>query len=163
MWIKKSVNDLNKMGKEFHMSKMNDQDQRIEEILGSEGEQDFEEATDIFLDHLRKNLRLPCEVTGIEDFDWEEFYVFGPGDQKAYERMKENQPSFEDRYDLLAIEKDVFSEWMMFGGEDIGAQVRRKSDGKEFRLGLAELEAIDKKTSNYQLLDDYAVWFVNNR
>jgi hypothetical protein len=55
------------------------------------------------------------------------------------------------------------SEWMMFGGEDIAAHVRRKSDGKEFGLGLAELEAVNKKSRNYQLLDDYAVWFVNNR
>ena len=51
----------------------------------------------------------------------------------------------------------------MFGGEDIGAHVRRKSDGKEFWLGLAELKAVDKKSANHQLLDDYAVWFVNNR
>jgi hypothetical protein len=51
---------------------------------------------------------------------------------------------------------------MMFD-EDIAAHVRRISDGKKFVLGLAELEATDKKSPNFQLLDDYAVWFVNNR
>ncbi len=51
---------------------------------------------------------------------------------------------------------------MMFD-EDIVAHVRRKGDGKEFDLGLAELRATDKKSSNFQLIDDYAVWLVNNR
>jgi hypothetical protein len=47
--------------------------------------------------------------------------------------------------------------------EDIVAHVRRKSDGKEFDLGLAELQVTDKKSSNFQPIDDYAVWLVNNR
>ncbi len=68
-----------------------------------------------------------------------------------------------DRYDLLEIDPDAVSEWILFAGEDIGALVRRKSDGQCFCLGLAELEATDRKSANYQLLDDYAVWFVNNR
>jgi len=53
--------------------------------------------------------------------------------------------------------------WMMFYSEDVAAHVRRRSDGKEFYLGLAEIKAVDKKSINYQLIDDYAVWLVNNR
>ena len=67
-----------------------------------------------------------------------------------------------DEYDLCDIEQDGWSEWMMFD-EDIVANVRRKSDGKEFYLGLAELRVIAKKSPNFQLVDDYAVWLVNNR
>jgi len=52
---------------------------------------------------------------------------------------------------------------MLFVGEDSTALVRRKSDGRQFRIGLAEVKATDRKSQNYQLLDDYAVWFVNNR
>jgi hypothetical protein len=52
---------------------------------------------------------------------------------------------------------------MLFWEEDIGAKVRRISDSKKFVLGLSELKAIDKKSKNYELLDDYSVWFVNNR
>ena len=36
-------------------------------------------------------------------------------------------------------------------------------DGKEFILGLAELEATDKKSDNYRLLDDFSVFLVNSR
>jgi hypothetical protein len=102
-------------------------------------------------------------VTGIEDFRWEAYYVIGPGDPKEHESLRNNQPSYKDTFELLAIEKDVFSEWMMFHGEDLAGHVRRKTDGKEFHLGLAEIEVVDKNSRNYQLLDDYAVWFVNNR
>lgn len=49
------------------------------------------------------------------------------------------------------------------GHEDIVAHVKRKSDGEEFDLGLAELRATDKKSHSFQLIDDYAVWLVNNR
>jgi hypothetical protein len=57
----------------------------------------------------------------------------------------------------------VVSEWMLFAGDDIAAHVRRKSDGKEFVLGLAELSAVDKSSSNYRHLNDYAVFLVNYR
>ena len=142
---------------------MDKQFQRIDAILGDSKERGFTAAVKVFFEHLHRSLVLPCEVTGIEDFQWEEFYVIGPGDRKEYERLKKHQPSYRDRFELVGIGLGVYSEWMMFAGEDIAAQVRRKSDGKEFTLGLAELKAVEKKSPNYQLLDDYAVFFVNYR
>jgi hypothetical protein len=41
--------------------------------------------------------------------------------------------------------------------------VKRVSDKSEFTYPLADLEVTDKKSKNYQLLDDYSVWFVNYR
>ena len=145
------------------MTQLDAQDTRIEEIVGGDEGLTFEDCVDKFLDHLTRSLQLPCNVTGTEDFRWEEYYVIGPGDPKEYERLRKTQPSFEDTFELLAIEEDVFSEWMMFQGEDLLGRVRRISDGKEFYLGLTDIEAVDKKSKNYQLLDDYVVWFVNNR
>jgi hypothetical protein len=145
------------------MARKDAQDARIAEVVGDEVEAIFEDGVNKFHDHLKKSLQLPCDVTGIEDFRWEEYYVIGPGDPKEYERLRQNQPSFQDTFELLAIKADVESEWMMFYGEDLAAHVRRKSDGKEFYLGLAELKAVTRKSKNYQLLHDYAVWFVNNR
>ena len=139
------------------------QDKRIAAILGEIEDLTFDETIDIFYEYLKTNLSLPCEVTGIEDFRWEEFYVFGPGDQEEYDHLKKTQPSYTDRYELLGIDREGKSEWMLFWEDDIGANVRRISDGKEFLLGLSELEATNKKSKNYQLLDDYSVWLVNNR
>ena len=86
-----------------------------------------------------------------------------PLSKKEHERLRKTQPSFEDTFELLAIEEDVFSEWMMFHDEDLAGHVHRKSDGKEFHLGLAEIKAVDKKSRNFQLLHDFAIWFVNSR
>lgn len=138
-------------------------DARIEGILGDALDLTSADCVERFYGHLRKALQLPCEVTGIEDFDWEEFYVFGPGDPEEYEKLRRDKPSYRDVFLLLDIEQGIISEWMLFPGEDLAAQVRRQSDGREFCLGLAELKAIDKRSDNYQLLDDYAVWLVNNR
>ncbi|MHC4539843.1 MAG: hypothetical protein ACYS74_08685 [Planctomycetota bacterium] len=139
------------------------QDKRTATILGEIEDLSFDETIDIFCEYLKTNLSLPCEVTGIEDFRWEEIYVFGPGDQEEYGHLKKTQPSYTDHCGLLGIDREGKSEWMLFWGDDIGANVRRISDGKEFLLGLSELKATDKKSKNCQLLDDYSVWFVNNR
>lgn len=145
------------------MSKLDDQDQRIEAIIGHNDQLGFDQAVTRFFEYLKTELQFPCDVTGIEDFRWEEIYVLGPGDPEEYEELKKSQPSYRDHYELLRIERGVTSQWMLFGGEDIAAHVRRKSDGNAFCLGLSELQAVERRSRHYQLLDDYAVWFVNNR
>src|SRR5205814_10019534 len=94
-----------------------------------------------------------CEVTGSEDFHWEEFYVSGPGSKAEHNRLRKQQPSYMDHYQLTGIELDEVSEWMLFGDDDIAAHVKRVSDNKEFTLGLAELEAVDRLSLNFQLLN----------
>ena len=139
------------------------QDKRIAGIVGDIEQLDFDQTIDTFYEYLKTNLLLPCEVTGIEDFGWEEFYVFGPGDKEEYSQLKESQPSYTDRYELFEIVRNAQSPWVMHYEEDVGACVRRICDGRKFLLGLSELKATDKKSRNYQLLDDYSVWFVNSR
>ena len=139
------------------------QDKRIIAVIGEYGDLEFDEARTLFYQHLKTNLLLPCEVTGMEDFNWEEIYVFGPGDQGEYNQLKKTQPSYTDKYELLGIDRELQSGWILFGEDDIAARVKRISDGKEFLLGLSELKAVDKKSDNYQLLDDFSCWLVNNR
>ena len=139
------------------------QEKRMAAILGETEDLDFDEAVKVFYEYLKSHLSLPCIVTGVEDFRWEEIYVIGPGDEEEYDHLKKTQPSYTDQYELLGIDCEAKSGWMLFWEEDIGADVRRISDGKKFVLGLSELEATDKQSGNYQLLDDYSVWFVNNR
>jgi len=139
------------------------QDKRIAAILGENEDLDFDEAVEVFCEYLKSHLLLPCIVTGIEDFRWEEVYILGPGDKEEYDHLKKTQPSYTDQYELLEIDCEAESGWMLFWGQDIGADVRRISDGRKFLLGLSEIKATDKKSTNYQLLDDYSIWFVNNR
>jgi hypothetical protein len=134
---------------------------RINALLGASRKRGFRAQVKVYFEHLRRTLVLPCEVKGIEDFRWEERYVLGPGNPKEYARLRKYQPSYRDHYQLLEIELGASSEWMLWPGEDIGARVRRQSDGKEFTLGLAELEAVDQNSPTHDLLHDYSVFFVN--
>ena len=139
------------------------QDKRIIAVIGESEDLDSDEARSLFYQHLKTNLSLPCEVTGVEDFRWEEIYVFGPGNQEEYEHLKKTQPSYTDKYELLGIDREGQSEWILFWDVEIAARVKRISDSKEFFLGLSKLKATDKKSNNYQLLHDFSVWLVNSR
>jgi hypothetical protein len=136
---------------------------RIEAVVGTDESATFEQQVAAFYQHLRQSLELPCDVRGIEDFRWEEPYLLGGWSQTEYKRLKRTQPSYRDRFELLEIKDGVWSEWMLFGGDDIGARVRRRLDGKEFWLGLSELKAVKKDSPNAQLLHDFGVFFANSR
>ncbi len=130
------------------------QDKRIENILGQEQTDKTPITLKIYSDYLRENIRKPCIVTGIEDFQWEEVYVLGPGSQAEYKELKKTRPSYTDRFEIIKFE-DI-NEW-----EGIMVRVRRLSDNKRFSLPLADLKAVDRDSKNCMLLHDYAVWCVN--
>jgi hypothetical protein len=146
------------------MSNLNEQDERIAEILLDTILLDVDDIPEVsreslerYFAHLKSSLKLPCYLTGIEDFPWEERYVFGYGSEAEYENLKKKQPSYTDSFNLLNLDEEI--------NEDYGllVDVKRTSDNKKFTLPLADLKAIDEHSMNYQLLDDYSVWFVNNR
>ena len=139
------------------MDKSNKQNKRIIEILGAGNLEVTLKSLTLFREHLRKNLDTPCIMTGIEDFPWEERYIFGFGDQAEYEEIKKTQASYTDVFELKRFE-DLLD-------EDYGilVKVKRIKDNKRFVLDLASLKSTDKKSKNYMLLDDYSVWFVSNR
>ncbi len=133
---------------------MDAEDKRIQKILGSECERDSENSLK-YLDHLKKNIKFPCILTGVEDFPWEEPYVIGGGNKDKYEKLKKNNPSYTDQYELIELLPPEDDE-----NEIIGS-VKRKTDKKIFTIGLSWLEATEKTDRNYQLLHDYSVWHIN--
>jgi hypothetical protein len=140
---------------------MDIQEERIAQIL-ADGDVDNEEKQEKssetvakYLHYLKENIEFPCIVTGLEDFPWEEKYVFGYGSKKEYEKLKKDNPSYKDKFEILDfIEDEDYDRHIM-------VKVKRLSDQKEFILDLDYLKAVDKKSKNYQLLDDYSVWYVN--
>lgn len=116
------------------------------------------QALHIYLKYLKENLECPCLLTGIESmgfFSWEERFSFGYGSEEEHERLRRERGSFRDKYELKA------SEDIVDGGWDILAKVERIPHRKRFKIPLSELRAVDKTSRNYQLLDDYSIWFVN--
>jgi hypothetical protein len=131
---------------------MDKSEQRIHSVLGDDNERTPRNARR-YLVHLKKHLSLPLRVTGIEDFLWEEPYVFGYRDRNRYEEMKKTNPSYTDEFDLIDILDPEF--------DDLIAKIRRVSDGKTFQMGLSWLRCVDKKSPDYVTLNDYSVWYVN--
>lgn len=114
----------------------------------------------IYFDYLKENLSFPCLLTGIESighFGWEERYVFGYGSKAEYQRLRKERGSYQDEYELDEFDATLDPEW------DILVNVKRIPYRKRFTIPLSELQAADKTSSNYQLLNDYTVWFVNFR
>jgi hypothetical protein len=138
------------------MDEFDEQKQRIAEILGTEDLAVTLKSLTLYREYLRKNLDTPCTMTGIEDFPWEEKYVFGYDEKAGNEALKENQPSCTDIYELKRFE-DLMDE-----NTGIIVKVKRIKDNRRFILELASLKAADKTTKNHMLLDDYSVWFFNH-
>jgi hypothetical protein len=133
------------------------QEKRIETIF-PKGLDDISKRTEtieIYKEFLENNLTFPIKMTGIEDFNWEDYYIFGPGDEKEYEELKKKRPSYTDTFNMIRIDKYYDDDYGLF------AKVTRVSDKKRFQLPLADLKVINKNSKNYQILDDYSVWFVN--
>ncbi|QQO55679.1 MAG: hypothetical protein N838_22350 [Thiohalocapsa sp. PB-PSB1] len=134
---------------------------RILNILGVKSEEDAEvsqKTIQYYYQFLSNTIEMPCLVTGIEDmgcFSWEEYYTFGPGDEREYEQKRKDNPSFRDEYKLISFNKQYDEE------SGILVDVERVTDKKKFTLTLSDLKAVNKRSKNHQLLDDYSVWFVN--
>lgn len=110
---------------------------------------------------LQNEFEFPFDVIGLEDFNWEEYYVFGPGDSEEYKKLKNIQPSYRDTFKVLDIKNGFNSEWVI-DSKDFLAHVQRISDNKMFYLGLSEIKTLDESSKNQRLLDDYTEWFYNN-
>ncbi|HLO50710.1 MAG TPA: calcium-binding protein [Kamptonema sp.] len=128
---------------------------KIQKILGVKNIDVSDQTLKKYLHYLKQNIKMPCNLTGQEDFLWEEEFVFGYGNKKEYEKLKKTRPSYTDIFKLLRFEDLVSEE------SGILVEVQRISDKKKFTLPLSDLEATDESSPNSQLLEDYAVWFVN--
>ena len=113
----------------------------------------------VYFNYLLKHLSLPCILTGIESigyFGWEERFEFGYGSKKDYERLREERGSLNDNYELATLGNARLDR-----DSGIVVVVNRLPKRKRFEIPLSELKAEDKASDNYELLDDYSVWFVN--
>jgi hypothetical protein len=81
------------------MGKYEEQERRIAHILGIKKLDVTRKTLSTYLKYLKSHIEIPCHLTGIEDFQWEEAYVFGFGSKKEYQELKKTQPSYPDKFD----------------------------------------------------------------
>jgi len=137
---------------------MDDQEKRIASIFGTDEVPEVSDETlRIYLHYIKDHIDTTCEITGIEDFEWEEYYIIGPGSKREHEKLRKTKPSFMDTYKIMGFDDEPDEHY------GILINLRRISDRKKFTLPLADLKVTNKKNPSYQLLDDFSVWFVNWR
>ena len=110
----------------------------------------------VYRQFITKRFRMSTRLTGREDFQWEEPYLFGYGKKSEYERLKKTCPSYRDEFLLIDIKDDE-----LIQDKDLVVVVERQSDHKRFEIGLSWLTTMNKKTKTFQLLNDYATWIAN--
>lgn len=129
-----SKKSLKKQVKKVDLTE-DEQDLRIKKILGKSDIPVSDKALIKYLKFLKSKLQLPTQVKGMSYYQ-------------------------NNKYKLLDIDYDLED-------ETYGLMATVKPLKEKFHGGgtvpLCDLENIDKKSLNYKLLDDYAVWFVNNR
>ena len=137
------------------MNKDKAQEIRFEHILGEDNLNVSYKSLVMYRTHIQINIEFPCELTGREDFQWEEIYVFGLGDKNEYTELKKTQPSYADTYTFMSFDDKIDD------NNGLIVKVKRLSDNKQFVLPLADLKVTDNTTPNHELVHDYAVWYVN--
>ncbi|MGD1711788.1 hypothetical protein [Dapis sp. BLCC M172] len=128
-------------------------EQKLEEILGTTNLEVNLTNLKKYLKYLKQNLTIPCLVTGMEEFEWEEHYTMGPGSKKEYQKLKKTQPSYTDQFNLLKLDNILDVEYGIF------AVLERTTDNRKFTLPLADLETVVEDSINGELLEDYSMWF----
>lgn len=134
---------------------MDKEEKRIAKALGAQEVPEVDEGNLLkYRKYLLEQMAKDTVLTGREDFPWEEQYVFSSGNQIEYERLKKENPSYQDEYKLIGISEEVEE-------NDLVAQVERLSDKKCFQIGLSWLTTKNKRIKDFQTLDDFASWVVN--
>lgn len=109
------------------------QGQRIHQVLGEVDEDDDLEAFEAWQEYLEAHLKLPFEAV-------------------VSESQERGPLQFGDRVKVIGFQ----------GAEDLyGVLVKLKAGRSAYVFPLCDLKAENQKSTNYVLIDDYAVWFAN--
>lgn len=128
---------------------------RVKKIIGSRNLEVTLQKLETYLKYLDKNLDKPFNLTSREEFLWEEEYLYGGSSKKEYEKLKKTRPCYTDTFKFLEFEQLIDED------EGIVVNVQRLSDKKHFTLPLCEIRTTLDTSPNYQLIEDYSLWFVN--
>ena len=135
----------------------NEEEKRINNILNTDDVSVNQDNLNKYYNYLKKNLKSPCILTGMEDFDWEEPYLIGGWSKNEYEKSKKTKPSYTDKFEFVNLNSE-YDDW-----KGIYMHVKRLSDNKQFDIPLWDLKVVDKNDSNFLLISDFSSWMTNYR
>ncbi len=113
---------------------LGEEGKRIQKVLAGVDAGDEMQALGAWEEHLDENLRFPFEAVVAE---------------------------FQERGPLRTGDKVIVTGIADATDEMYGIIVDVKEGRRKLAFPLCDLEATDKKSANYQLVKDYAIWFAN--
>lgn len=100
---------------------------RMAQVFGREEAPEVsDKSLKAYLKHLRKNVEHPCILTGSEDFEWNEFYVIGPGSKKEHKQLRKTHASYLDTFEVIDFVLDLYGD----GGIHLSISDKNPSDMK---------------------------------
>lgn len=151
------IEELDQAIVEYLYGSADEQDARIGEILGEDATEVSSANLKKFFNYLKETVAIPCNVLGSEPFEWEKKYVgksLSHALSDEYYQLKEDNPSFNDIYDMVRFVEYNESEGIL-------VEVQRTDDDKVFILPLVYLEIADDDSPDFQRVNDYVYWFAN--
>ncbi|WPD22895.1 MAG: calcium-binding protein [Candidatus Electrothrix scaldis] len=120
-------------------------DRRIQAVLDNAEDESEEAAFEVWQEYLEDELEFPFEA---EIFECQEEGPLQEGDQVTVVDIYEDD---DEEYDVF--DDDI---------EDIyGILVSLRHGREKYEFPLCDLEVLDKSSSNYQPVKDYAIWLAN--
>jgi len=117
----------------YYWSHLGEDGLRIAAVLEGTDRNDEKSCFEKWMKHIERNLTLPCQAEVMES---EENGQINEGSTVEISKISE----LDDRFGILAT--------ITF-------------EGNNFEFPLCDLDVTDKKSPNYQYINDYTVWFAN--
>jgi len=130
----------------------------MEQLLGSKNIQVNKTNLKKYLTYLKKNLKLPCLVTGLDDLvlDEEDYQDFNQSKKKGNVFL--TMPVEDEIYKILGFNNYLNEEFGILVEVERSPQKRTK-DKPRLTVPLVQLEAYDPTSEDYELLETYSIWF----
>jgi hypothetical protein len=122
-----------KLSKKFHWASFGEEGLRISKILGNANPHNEMKCLQKWVDHLDKKLTFPIDAFVSES---EDNLLIKDGDKVIIKSL----PHIVDLYGIIAS---------------------IRLGGKRYEFPLCDLEVIDRSKPDFQLIDDYNIWFSN--
>jgi hypothetical protein len=111
-----------------------------------------------YLSYLKKSLNLPCLATGLDDMilDEEDYQDFNQSKKKRNVFL--TMPVEDEIYKIIGF-NNYFDEEFGILVEVEPSPEKRTKDKPILTVPLAQLEAYDPTSEDYELLETYSIWF----
>lgn len=159
------VGKMNMGSLEFDFDFLDDEDfdeefeEYLQEVLGTKNIQVNKTNLKKYFNYLKKNLKIPCLVTGIDVLDEEDYPEVDSSTKKG--NVSVSMLAEDDIYNIVEFNNHLHDLYGILVEVESArvTRLRRRKNKQRLTVPLAQLEVLDPDSPNYELLDNYSIWF----